>query len=235
MDYFGAYRYLFTNPRWGMNLLWISVAQLVPILGPMAVLGYVAEMIDELSKDRRAPCPDFQPDRIADYLVRGLWPILASLILGLAGMLLAGVAILPMLLIQFLGLNFRWLDGPLGIALWLLGVTLVLVTTTVITFLTIPVTLAAMKARSIGPAFQAKYLGSFLSTSWLDLLTVWLFLMVTAFPLMIAGMMLFCVGIYPASALISVALWLLASQVYERHLAKGGQPIPKPAIATEWT
>ncbi len=229
MDYFGAYRYLFTSPRWGMNLLLISIAQVIPIFGPMAVMGYVAEMIAVLSKDRRAPCPDFQLDRIADYLVWGLWPLLASLIVAGLGAVLGGLAFLPAFLAGMAGLG----DG-LAIVLQLLGMAIFGIAIILISFLTLPLMFATLKAREFAPAFQQDYLISFLSTSWLEIILVWLFLMVTGFPLMIAGMLFFCVGIYPASALVTVATWLLIFQVYERHLVKGGQPILKSDPQPDW-
>jgi hypothetical protein len=48
---------------------------------------------------------------------------------------------------------------------------------------------------------------------------------------MAAGLLLCCVGILPATALILVAQYHLFYQLYELYLQRGGEPIPlKPLL-----
>src|SRR5579859_7900971 len=108
-----------------MNLVWGGLCFLVPIVGPMVMVGYLFEVIEWLHRRREeeklpwveptgvaaapegairtgpgasagsfelaAPeqYPDFNVNRIQDYLMRGVWPFLVQLLIGLpVGMVL---------------------------------------------------------------------------------------------------------------------------------------------------
>jgi hypothetical protein len=56
-----------------------------------------------------------------------------------------------------------------------------------------------------------------------------LFLAVSSMVVMFLGMMAFCVGMYPAMAIVMLARAHAEYQLYELYLARGGEPIPLPA------
>src|SRR5262245_61754296 len=82
MKYIYAYKFLFESPNWLMNLLASSICQLVPILGPMVFLGYAYEIVEALHRQKDARYPDFDTNRLLDYLKRGVWPFIVRLIVG---------------------------------------------------------------------------------------------------------------------------------------------------------
>src|SRR6266487_3711208 len=87
LEYSRAISYIFENPNWLVNALWSFlcqfVAQIIPILPQMVLTGYQFEVLDDLLASRGGRYPDFNINRLGDYLGRGVWPILAALIVGL--------------------------------------------------------------------------------------------------------------------------------------------------------
>src|SRR5580658_5655365 len=84
MNFMQAFRYVLDRPGGLMNLVLITVSQLIPVVGPIVLLGYRAEVSVALEHDpelRRHPKFDF--GRFVEYLTRGVWPFLISLILSL--------------------------------------------------------------------------------------------------------------------------------------------------------
>src|SRR4051794_34256672 len=88
LEYSRAISYIFDNPNWLMNGLWSFlcqlVAQVIPVVPQMVLTGYQFEVFDELLASRGARYPDFNINRLQDYLLRGVWPILAALLVALA-------------------------------------------------------------------------------------------------------------------------------------------------------
>src|SRR5436190_21917671 len=91
MEYGQIVSYVFQNPNWLINLLMMGVCQLIPIVGPLVLVGYQFEVVEALHRDPRRTYPDFDFGRFVDYLVRGLWPFLVGLV--------ASVVIAPIMMI----------------------------------------------------------------------------------------------------------------------------------------
>src|SRR5688572_24345191 len=83
LEYFRAYSYIFDNPEWTMVLLWGALMAIVPVVGPLVLLGYMFVVMDGLLASGGARFPVLDLNRFVDYLVRGLWPFLASLVVSL--------------------------------------------------------------------------------------------------------------------------------------------------------
>src|SRR5438034_6215952 len=79
MDYMRMLSYVFENPNWFMNLLLGALCALIPIIGPIVLLGYRYETVIGLLAVGGARYPDFNFGRFGDYLMRGLWPFLVGL------------------------------------------------------------------------------------------------------------------------------------------------------------
>jgi|SRR5579872_5439312 len=80
MQYSLAFRYILDRTGGLVNLLLIVVCEFIPIVGPIVLLGYKAEVAVALIHDpdmQRHPKFDF--DRFVEYLTRGLWPFLIAL------------------------------------------------------------------------------------------------------------------------------------------------------------
>ena len=97
MKYLEPFLYYARKPETGFkNVLWLTVASFVPYVGEMVILGYRAEVSEELERD-----PDLKKhsdvslDKLTPYLMRGVWPFLTRLILSLIFVpLIEGLALL---------------------------------------------------------------------------------------------------------------------------------------------
>ena len=99
MEYMQAVHYVFESPKWMANLLWgslcILTTQVIPIVGQLVWMGYQFEIVEDLlSRPPKTGYPDFDVNRLKEYLVRGLWILLVSLVLGLVfAPIMGGIAI----------------------------------------------------------------------------------------------------------------------------------------------
>jgi hypothetical protein len=215
-----AFGYVINQPGGFVNLLLVMVCQFIPILGPIVLLGYRAEVSVALSNDPELQQhPKFTFDRFVDYLSRGIWPFLIGLILVipmfpiLIGALIAGFVIDP-----------PGPGNPPILAFALFGSALI-VTSLAATILSIPMSFhAEMTGKfDLGGAFR------FAAEFWrllfgLAIVTVFVF-NILAFVVVIVGLLCCFVGIYPAISLIEMAGQHIMVQLYREYLDRGGEPL----------
>ncbi len=90
----------------------------------------------------------------------------------------------------------------------------------------IPLSLrAGLTQRLDGPA-SMEFVRDFLNRVWKEVLLVWLFVLVTAQVLVLAGLLLCTIGLFPALALGVCAQHHLMYQLYELYLKRGGRALP---------
>lgn len=226
LDYFRAYRFVFDSPKWPQNLLWGALAQLVPIVGQIAFTGYLCEVLDALHKGGDRGYPDFDTQRLVEYFKRGVWPFLAMLVIGCAVMPVAAL---------FFGLVVAVaVISNEVVAVATLGASLSILVCTVISELVMtPVVLRTIFLRELGPAFSWPFIRDFASRTWKEIILERLFIWVSSIGLMLVGLALLVVGVYPAAALIAFAQWHFMYQAYRIHLARGGMPITGPVLEAE--
>ncbi len=259
MNYLLAYRFVFRSPNWLMNLLWGSLCFLVPIVGPMVIVGYLFEVIEWLHRRREeeklpwveptgiaaapegavqtepgasaggyqyaAPeqYPDFNVNRLQEYLMRGVWPFLVQLVIGLPlAFFIIGLYVLTVLLI---GVAVANNVGPFVIVPILLVAALAfLVGLVLLGIIQVPLYLRAGLGRDFGSAFSMAYLKDFLKRTGKEVVLAQLFLHATGIVLGLVGALACFVGAYPAAALGMMATHHLDFQLYELYLARGGEP-----------
>jgi len=224
------------SPNWALNLLMGAVCVLstmvIPIIGQLVFLGYNFEIIEALHLDRRRRAyPDFSFDRFTEYLIRGAWPFLVSLIVSVVAtpliMVVLAIVGLPLLIM----LNARG-DNPGGLLVLAAGLTISVVTVAGMALMAlamVPMMLRAGLAQDFGEGFNLEFIKDFIRRVWKETILAYLFLVVSALVVSLAGLVLLCVGIFPAAALIMLAQAHLHLQLYELYLARGGTPIPLPA------
>src|ERR1041384_7631488 len=67
IEYLRMYQYIFESPNWAMNILLGALCSLIPIVGPLVMIGYQFEVIEALLAAEGRRYPDFSFDRFADY------------------------------------------------------------------------------------------------------------------------------------------------------------------------
>ena len=72
----------FKSPKWMMNLLLGGVCVLIPVVGPMVVLGWLITGFWARQDESFETFPDFDFSHFGKYLERGLWPFLVTFVAG---------------------------------------------------------------------------------------------------------------------------------------------------------
>lgn len=227
LEFFRAYAFVFEHPAWFTNLLLISMTQMIPIVGPIAVMGYQYEVMDSLLRWPDHSYPRFEFQRLGDYLARGVWPFLVVFVVS--------CAVFPLLYLMFI---FAFVVGLVGAAqvqdpvmvILVIGVLLVLFAVTVFAFQLVSQAMAlrAGLAAEFSAGFELSAVFGFVSRVWVESILEALFLMVTGPIIILAGLLACFVGVFPASSLLMLAQAHLNYQTYELDLYRGGIPVRLP-------
>jgi len=224
MKYIYAYKYLFESPKWLTNLLAASICQLVPILGQMVLMGYAFEIIEALHRQKDARYPDFDTNRLLDYLKRGVWPFIVQLIVSV--LLTPIIAIFYSCMLAGIFATPEKGRGAVAVLLIVGFYVAIFVLATLIVLVVLPLSLRAGLTQDFGQTFSMTFVKDFVKRVWLEMILQQLFLLATSIVLGIAGLLLFCVGVYAAAGLIAFAQYHLLYQLYEIYLERGGTPVP---------
>jgi len=212
----------FKSPNWPMNLLWMFVCQLASIIvvGSLVTFGYQAEVAESRGGGRSEHWPDFNPDRFTDYLMRGLWPFLWSIIWTIPLILFIGIpVVITFALSSFLINNNNDVPGII-----------VIITGGLVSVAVYCVSLLAMMASvmhaGLGNDFQkgadSKWIGSYVSKMGLTTVGVGIVFVLVSMVVSTAGFLLFCVGIIAATPLMNLMAADLYSQLHDIFLSRGG-------------
>jgi Protein of unknown function (DUF4013) len=227
MNYMRAYRFVFDSPKWMANLLAAAICVLVPVAGEMVLFGYGFNFIESLNRRKNTRAPDFDTNRLSEYLLRGLWPWLARFVASLPlGFVFAAFYLCFILGIAFAPDKQRSIVALVFIPLFFL---VVIVLALVVNLVLTPITLRAGLTQEFGQAFSIDFAKDFIKRVWKETVLASLFLFASSFVLSLIGMMLCFVGLYPAMGLLMLAQFHLWHQLYELYLERGGTPIPLKA------
>lgn len=225
MQYKLAFRYIIDRPGGFNNLLLITVCVLIPVIGPIILLGYQSEVVKRLLPDpRMKDHPAFTFDRFSEYLQKGIWPFVVQLIVN------AAVMFLVMLLGWLPMVIFTMLQVPVVGVIILVAV--VLVGTVAGVLLAWPAVLYALYAQKFDFPGTRGFVAAFWRTlgakAFVSVLVFWLI----GTALTLVGLLLCFVGVYPAAALVQMAAAHLMVQHYRMYLDAGGTPIGEAPPAT---
>lgn len=239
MEYLRSFQFISENPNWMQNVLFVGICQLIPIAGPIATMGYQFEVAESLVK-RSSPngYADFDFSRFPDYLMRGLWPFLVALVVGL-------VLVIPIMLL-WMAVFFMFMIGSraaapggpgpgpqadaaaAGVLVAMgIGFLILMVLSFGIHLVMVPMSLRAGFSQDFGEAFKFGFVRDFVGKMWVEMIFSMLFLTVCSIPLMLIGVLLCGVGMYFTIAIMMIGqAHLLDYQLYEVYLSRGGEPIP---------
>lgn len=235
MRYFEAYSFVFDSPKWAMNLLLGSVCTLIPVVGAIVLWGYQFEIIEALHRDPRRTYPDFDFNYFVEYLKRGVWPFLVSLVVTMVPTVVLMILFYVMMIAVGIGAGMAGQDAGAVIAIvgFLLVFAVMFAAGVFIGMICIPFVIRAGLAQDFAEAFNFDFVKSFLRKTWKEMILSMLFMMISSTLVGMLGIMLCIVGMYPAILLIMLAYAHIYYQLYQTYLARGGKPIPlKPPLAT---
>ena len=231
MKYLDSVQDFFKSPRWLTNLLVAGLCGWIPVVGPMVVLGWLLGGFWGRDDTNPATFPDFKFDRFAEYLKRGLWPMLVGM---LSGFVIAPVmwvlSVVPMLVVSALGAGHgNHESGARGIvALLAMLVMFVLIFACMIAFTLLlkPLMLRASLLQDFGKAFDFRWCLRFVKLTWLECVLTLLFLWVVALAFELVGLLALCIGVMFILAPIHFAWVHLDQQLYKLFVQRGGEPLP---------
>lgn len=230
MQYIRSLTSFFDNPNWGMNLLYGSLCMLIPVVGPIVLMGYLTELLANHRTTGQAHKGTFDFGRFADYLSHGWQAFVVAMIISLVIMPVMFV----IMAIFFIGIALIEDVPILAISVFLLAIILYFTTIIVVILLTIPVMLRAALTQNIGEALRFGPAKEFVGRVGWPMVGAVLFLFVVGTALTIVGYMMCFVGMYPAMALLICAQWHLLGQLHLLYLDRGGTPIPiSPALLND--
>ena len=232
MDLFRSVRFAFRSPSWVKNLFALSVCLVIPVVGQIVAYGYLYGVVESLHRRGRDDSyPDFDLHAVVAYLTRGVWPWLANFLIGLLMGVPYMVVYLGVFAMRF-AVESKMFSEELAIVLTAASVALLLLLVLGITVVSVPVMLRCGLQQELGPGFSPGYLFDFLSKVGLQCVGVLLYTMVMSFVMGFLGLLLCCVGILPALAVVMFTYHHLVYQLYEQYLQRGGMAIPLKPLAS---
>ena len=227
LRYGEMYSHVFENPNWLANVLLAGVCLLIPIVGPIVVLGYRCEVIDHWNKYSQATYPNFDFGRFSLYLSRGIWPFLVLFIGGFLAVPLViatyAIGFLVFILATSFGPEGALVGTILSFLVLFLGIILSMM---LIGLVLVPMELKAGMQSDFAAGFDLTFIKGFIALVWKETLVGFLFLYLANFALGLVGLLMFCVGIYFAIAIGVMAQTHFQHQLYLLYLRRGGTPVP---------
>lgn len=234
MNYIASITDFFKSPKWVMNLLLGGVCCLIPIVGPMVVVGWLITGFWARQEENYVTFPEFDFGKFGKNLERGLWPLLVGIV--------AGIVVVPIILIFEFIVFFilgsamgRHASGFTSILAGLVVLAFVGVIGAVVSVVMTPIYLRAARMQDFAPAFNFGYIKRFASAMWKEILLAFLFSFAVGVALMIPGMIP-CLGALIIFFCIPAMMFMhlhLGNQIYKLSLTRGLEAIPlSPKLTT---
>ena len=227
-----AIRFVFQEQNTMANLFFGLLLQIIPIVGPITLLGWICEVHRRLVWQHPNPLPKFSFDDFGMYLRRGVVPFVGQLVLVL-------VVMLPMMLVigVAVGVAVATSASPevVGIIAGASGLVMLPFILVVGVFIHSVTTLGEL-TEDFGVMLSPGQNWDYARAVWPKVLIAGSILSALAFGVFIGGLLLCIVGVYVAIQVIHFANVHLRWQIYNDHLLRGGRPIavkPLEPLASE--
>jgi len=209
---------LFKTEKGWMTLLLMTVCQLIPIVGPIVVLGYMIRRFASVRSGLGEP--DFQFDFFGEYLQIGLWPFLASLVVGLVAIPLVLIGYSPLLIIAIDPNSKGLVTFAIVLTILLFAVMILL-----LMMLSFPVILRSGLMMDFKAGFSKTFIVDFSKKVGVSLvLWIWLLTLISIIPIYL-GVFALIVGFYFVATIAGFAQFHLVFQHYDLYLERGGEKI----------
>lgn len=232
MNYTASFSDFFRSPKWMMNLLLGGVCVLIPIVGPIVVLGWLITGFWARQDESFDTFPDFDFSNFGKYLERGVWPFLVTFVVG-AGISIVLVPLVWILMIPAMliggGLSSGGdpnLGGCLGVVITMVMMLVWAVAIVAMMLVLVPLKIRACLTQDFAKSFDLAFVKQFVALTWKELVLSSLFIVAASIVLPLLGMLVFCVGVYFAAVLIYFSWTHLNKQLYQLYLSRGGEPVP---------
>ena len=231
MNYSTSVTDFFKSPNWLMNLLLGGICLLLPIVGPMVVLGWLITGFWARQEEGFVTFPDFDFSHFGKYLERGLWPFLVFLVVMMTFSIVmvpsAWLLMMPAMLVGGLSSGGEAnASGCFGFFAMVLMMVFFTVMICAMMLVLVPLTIRASLTQDFVKSFDVGFVKRFIALTWMQIVLSSLFVMITGTLFVCLGMIVFCVGIYFAAVLVYFSWIHLQKQLYMLYLSSGGEPVP---------
>ena len=220
-----AMKWMFASPNWMVNLLWIFLCSLLGVfmIGQFVLVGYQMEIIQRRSRGGENTVVDFDPNKFADYLVRGFLPAAIYFVITL---LLSAVTSVFMFGWVLLFQAFIMAHPKDFMAILMLGpmICAVVVQGAILLFVAMPLAIRTGLANDITEGLKWRWAIDMSSMMWPHVLLCLLFVMLCSL-LSSLGILLCVIGIFATAAWLQLVIADFGAQLYDIYLWKGGEPV----------
>jgi Protein of unknown function (DUF4013) len=227
MRYWRSYAYFFDSPKWTTNLLLGALCSLIPVIGGIVFSGYGYEAVETMHRrGKDDQYPDFDFNRFVKYLVRGCWPFIWQLIIGVpVTFIIWFFCVIVMMVIG----GTADQQGPKPVVL--IPVLFFLVIAVLAVSLIISVVLAPLLLRSglsqeLGFGQAVPFVQDFLKRVGKEVILAQLFLIGTAIVIVPIAELMCILPVFPAIVIVQMAHFHLLYQLYGLYLQRGGAAVP---------
>lgn len=226
-----AVKAVLSDPNAKTNVLLGIVFMLIPIVGPMALSGWMCESHQRHLRKHPNPMPKIDFGDFGEYIKRGIPVFVSSLIVTLPVLFIAYAVMGAGAFATFAAIAAT--NEPLvGIAV---GAVVGIIGLVVMFSLGVVVNAAHTRAElteDLGEALKIGKVLGYAKATFGQVLIKNITFGFIAFGMVLIGILLCYLGLYPAIVVVQIAAMHLRYQVYSDYLAKGGEPIPlKPPQA----
>ncbi len=231
MNYTASISDFFKSPKWLMNLLLGGVCVLIPIIGPIVVLGWLITGFWARQDENFETFPDFDFSNFGKYLERGVWPFLVAFVVGVGLSIvlvpLVWILMIPAMLIGG-GVSSGGdpnLGGCLGVMIMMLAMLVWAVAIVAMMLVLVPLKIRACLTQDFATSFDVAFVKKFVALTWKELVLSSFFIVAASIVLSFLGFLVFCVGMYFAAVVIYFSWTHLNKQLYQLYLSRGGEPV----------
>ncbi|GAA4435270.1 DUF4013 domain-containing protein [Bremerella cremea] len=220
IDYMSCLTRVFESPNWIVNSLLLGIAPIVFIIGQMVSFGYLMEMIASRVYGKSEVYPDVDLNRLGPYLTRGAWVFLVFFVAYLCTMPISIIGAVVMIMTQAMRNDVLMVLGML----FYIGMIMLAI---LINFLAMPpLMLRAGFLVDFSSAFDLAWIRDFARKMWVEMVVGAIVFSLLAWFILMAGLLLFCVGYIPALGVVTLMAANFIAQLYQVFIYRGGQPIP---------
>jgi len=203
-----------------MNLLFLGVCFLIPVIGPLVASGYYLRCFQ--AWHRGEIYPEFDFDYFMEYLKNGLWPFLCSLLVTLVSLPFVLVVILVPIVVMISSLQSDSSIAPGALLLLFAGMAVAFIIEAIVMLLLIPITIKSGVEQDFKAGFSLRFIKDFFRRVGGKLLVIEIAFFFVAIVAVFVGYLALIVGVYFAMAWLAFARWHAYSQLYSLYLERGG-------------
>jgi hypothetical protein len=244
IEYLRGLRVVREDPEWMTKILVGTVlvvsSMLIPILGPVALQGWVALIVRRAVEGQHAPLPrlEFDLDHLGKLLGIGFKPFIASFIWSLpGGFVIAGMAICLYLgsIAAFVGMSGGGDVPEETLVIVLVVVALALpVIVLMAMLLMMPAHMAALRAELTDDLSAGLQFGEVMAMTrsvFRELFVGMLALAGMQLVFTLISLPLCYLPLFPGMVVLNVTRGHLAAQLYQLYLERGGAPLSAAPVA----